>query len=67
MRIRNAFTGAEFAAELTTEHGAARPGHFVVVLDGKALDPSGFEVIECTEREVESLPRPWVTALLDRL
>ena len=67
MRIRNSYTGAEFAAEVTTEHSAARPGQPVVVVDGEALDPSGFEVLECTEREVGHLPRPWVTALLDAL
>lgn len=65
MRIRNARTGAEFAVQLTTEHSASRDGQHVVVVDSVALEPPGFEVIECTEREVDKLPRPWVHALLD--
>ena len=35
------------------------------MVDREALDPPGFEVIECTERELDKLPRPWVNALLD--
>ena len=67
MRIRHSNTGAEFAAELTTEHGSAAPGQPMVVVDGRALEASEFEVIECTERELSRLPRPWVTTLLDAL
>ena len=67
MRIRHSNTGAEFAAELTTEHWSAAPGQPMVVVDGKALEASEFEVIECTERELSHLPRPWVTTLLDAL
>jgi hypothetical protein len=54
MIIRNSLTGAEFAAELKTEHCAGRPGERVVVVDGKAVEPQG-------------LPRPWATALLNAL
>ena len=67
MLIRNVLTGAEFAAELTTDHRAARPGEPVVLVDGKAAEPQGFEIIGCTEREVGNLPRPWATALLNAL
>jgi hypothetical protein len=67
MIIRNSLTGAEFAAELKTEHCAGRPGERVVVVDGKAVEPQGFEIIGCTEREVGNLPRPWATALLNAL
>jgi hypothetical protein len=67
MRIRDSLTGAEIAAELTTDHRAARLGQHAVVVNGKVLEPPGFEVIECTEREVGNLPRPWVNALLDAL
>jgi len=67
MRIRNALTGAELAVELTTEHGAARDGQHVVVVDGQAVEPEGFEIIGCTEREVGNPPGPWLAALLAAL
>ena len=50
---------------MTTEHSASSDGQHVVVVDREALDPPGFEVIECTDRELDKLPRPWVNALLD--
>ena len=67
MVIGNGLPGAEFAAELTTDHRPARPGQPVVLVDGKAAEPQGFEIIGCTEREVGHLPRPWATALLNAL
>jgi len=67
MVIGNGLTGAELAAELTTDHRPARPGQPVVLVDGKAAEPQGFEIIGCTEREVGNLPRPWATALLNAL
>ena len=67
MRIREALTGAKMAPELTTEHRGERLGHHVAIVDGKVLEPSGFEVTDCTEREVGNLPRPWASALLDAL
>ena len=67
MRIREALTGAEMAPELTTGHRAERLGHHVAIVDGKVLEPSGFEVTDCTDREVGDLPRPSATALFDAL
>ena len=65
MKLLNLLTGVELDAELTADHPACRHGQAVVVVDGKAADPLGWEIIEISDDERAELPWQWTAALLD--
>ena len=64
MILKNLLTGRGYHAVLTTEHAASSYGQPVVMvttgdLEGEAVDPLGWEIIELTGAERDALPPGW--------
>jgi hypothetical protein len=64
MILKNLLTGSGYHAVLTTEHAASSYRQPVVVittgdLEGEAVDPLGWEIVELTGAERDALPPYW--------
>ena len=63
MMLRNLLNDQVFTAEITRDHSTCSYGQAAVCIDGQAVDPIGYSLVQINQDELAILPPVWRTAL----